>query len=101
MQVGISPANPVDAHVSDLGENDQAEWNLEAIQTAKLLAGQSRSGVTTMKEKISKKIEVAYGFVKKNPKKIAAVILALLSTLSPESQEVVKAIIEALVQSAV
>lgn len=54
-----------------------------------------------MKEKISKKIEVASDFVKKNPKKIAAVILALLSTLSPESQEVVKAIIEALVQSAV
>lgn len=53
-----------------------------------------------MKEKTAKSIEAVKDFVKKNPKKIAAVVIALLSSLPQESQDIIKAIIEALVQSA-
>ena len=54
-----------------------------------------------MKEKTLKNLAAAKEFAKAHPKKIAAVILALLSALPPESQAVIKAIIEALIQSAV
>lgn len=53
-----------------------------------------------MEEKKNTKVEVVKAFIKSNPKKIAAVILVLLSALPPESQELIKAVIEALVQSA-
>ena len=45
------------------------------------------------------KVDLVKDFVKAHPKKIAAVILALLSTMSPDTQAVIKAILEALLAS--
>jgi hypothetical protein len=67
---------------------------MDKLQAPELLVGQPDPGV-----KPKTKREIAVAFVKAHPKKIAAVVAALLSALSPDVKDTIMAILEALLSA--